>query len=78
MMSVRLTITVGKLWERVHVLARILGVRDAETKIKVKALEQFVVEEMSFYHAELVNNGVTDRERHPIWGDKGQLVQPRL
>ena len=48
--------------ELVDVFARVLGVGDAEAKLEVERLEQFVTEEMAFDHPEVVDGLRTNRE----------------
>lgn len=61
----RLTEVVGKLRELIDVFARVATVGDAETEVKVKALEQASLEVMPLDHAEAVYGSVAHRELHP-------------
>lgn len=60
----RLTEVVGKLRELVDVFTRVATVGNAETEVKVKALEQASLEVMPLDHAEAVYGSVSHRELH--------------
>lgn len=60
----RLTEVVGKLRELVDVFTRVATVGNAETEVKVKALEQASLEVMPLDHAEAVYGSVAHRELH--------------
>lgn len=55
----RLTLFFSYLWELVDVFTSVDTVWDAETKIKVKALQESVTEIMSLYHPEPLDFLVT-------------------
>lgn len=69
-MSGELTKALRQLRELVDVFAGVPAVWDAETKVKVEALQQVIAKIVSLNHAEVVQRLVSNCEFHPGWGTR--------